>query len=77
MFDCEILEHIVTFAGGGSNTKELNLVSWNGQPAKYDLRIWRNTAEGRRASKGITLTGQELKALAEAINGLDLEGSNE
>jgi hypothetical protein len=42
-------------------TKELNLVSWNDRPAKYDIRDW--DAEHQTMSKGITLSKEELVAL--------------
>ena len=38
--------------------KEVNLVSWNGGPAKYDIREWSDNHE--HMSRGITLTEQEL-----------------
>ena len=71
MIEYEIKQHIVTLSETGTTTKELNLVSWNGNPAKYDIRIWKQTEEGRRASKGITLTGPELSLLAAAIAGIE------
>jgi hypothetical protein len=42
-------------------TKELNLVSWNDRPAKYDLREW--DPEHKIMSKGITLTNEEMAIL--------------
>jgi hypothetical protein len=42
-------------------TKELNLVSWNDRPAKYDIRDW--DAKHQTMSKGITLSKEELVAL--------------
>lgn len=51
-------------------TKELNLVSWNDRPAKYDIREW--APDGQTMSKGITLTKEEAKALKELLNTLDL-----
>ena len=44
--------------------KELNLISWNGRDAKYDIRDW--APEHEKMGKGITLTedeAQELKKL--------------
>ena len=41
--------------------KELNMVSWNNQPAKYDIREWDETHT--KMSKGITLTAEEAIAL--------------
>ena len=42
-------------------TKELNLISWNGNAPKYDLRTW--APEHEKMGKGVTLTEEELKAL--------------
>ena len=41
--------------------KELNLISWNGKEAKYDLREWSPNHE--KMGKGVTLTRDELKSL--------------
>ena len=43
--------------------KELNLVSWNERPAKYDLRDWSPNHE--KMGKGITLTNEEVAKLKE------------
>jgi hypothetical protein len=51
-------------------TKELNLISWNGKDAKYDLRDW--SPEHEKMGKGITLTNDELKQLKELLNNMDL-----
>ena len=48
-------------------TKELNLVSWNGWDAKYDLRTW--DAEHEKCGKGITLTEDEFLDLVAALGG--------
>lgn len=51
-------------------TKELNLISWNGKEAKYDLRDW--APEHEKMGKGITLSVEELKQLKEILNNMDL-----
>ncbi|HDK7156401.1 TPA: hypothetical protein PTV43_003987 [Clostridium botulinum] len=51
-------------------TKELNLISWNGKQAKYDLRDW--APEHEKMGKGITLSIEELKSLKEILNNLEL-----
>lgn len=65
-FKYEITEKIAVLSEKGDWTKELNLVSWNGRPAKYDIREW-NHEEGKMG-KGITLSDEEAKALVEALN---------
>lgn len=50
--------------------KELNIISWNGKEAKYDLRDWAPNHE--KMGKGVTLTIEELKALKEALNNMNI-----
>ena len=50
--------------------KELNLISWNGKEAKYDLRDW--APEHEKMGKGITFTNDELKSLKKLLNELDI-----
>lgn len=45
--------------------KELNLISWNGKEAKYDLREW--SPEHEKIGKGVTLSIDELKALKDLL----------
>ena len=45
-------------------TKELNIVSWNGGPYKYDIREW--SPDHERMSRGITLTASEMDAIVES-----------
>jgi hypothetical protein len=54
----EIVQRIAILSGKGKWTKEINLISWNDRPPKYDLRDW-NHDEGKMG-KGITLTEEEL-----------------
>lgn len=46
-------------------SKELNLVSWNGRPPRYDLREW--DAEHQKMAKGITLSDEEAKLLRDFL----------
>ncbi|KMY48781.1 YdbC family protein [Peribacillus loiseleuriae] len=50
--------------------KELNLISWNGKEPKFDLRDW--APEHEKMGKGLTLTLDEVKALRNLLNGLEL-----
>lgn len=50
--------------------KELNLISWNGREAKYDLREWAPGHE--KMGKGITFSDDELKALKEILNNMEI-----
>ncbi len=51
-------------------TKELNLISWNGKEAKYDLRDW--APEHEKMGKGVTLSVEELKKLRDILNEMNL-----
>ena len=49
-------------------TKELNLISWNNRPAKFDLRDWAPNHE--KMGKGITLTNEEFAVLKETLTNM-------
>lgn len=52
-----------------STSKMLTLTSWNGKPAKLDLRVWRRDENGENIpGKGITLSDEEAAAVAAAIS---------
>ena len=46
--------------------KELNIVEWNGNEAKLDVRDW--SPEHDSMSKGVTFRMNEAKKLMEALN---------
>ena len=46
-------------------TKELNRVSFNGAPAKYDIRTW--SPDHTKMGKGITLTNEEFQVMLDAF----------
>lgn len=68
----EIKEYIAILSDRDNNSwkKELNKVSWSGRDAKYDIREW-NT-DHSSCHKGITLSKEEVQALRDALNSLDL-----
>ena len=57
--------------GKGGWNLELNLVSWGGRPAKYDLRGW--SPDHQKMGKGSTFTAEELKALKNLLSNLEIE----
>lgn len=68
-FELKILEHIATLGGGGTYTRELNVVSFNNCPARLDVRLWKQDGSGRKVPlKGIQLTEDEAQALCNALN---------
>ena len=46
-------------------TKELNLVSWNGREAKYDIREW--LPDHDKMGKGVTLSATEIETLRDLL----------
>ncbi len=62
----EIVESIgVIYTKKSGWTREINLVSWNGMDAKYDIRDW--SPDHDKMSRGITLTEDELRKLVELV----------
>ena len=50
--------------------KELNRVSWNGGPAKYDIRAW--SADYQKMDRGITLKPGEMRNLKTLLEDLEI-----
>lgn len=70
-FSFEITKSIGTVAEGkGGWNLELNLVSWGGRPAKYDIRSW--SPDHQKMGKGITLTKEELESLKKLLGECEL-----
>jgi hypothetical protein len=67
----DIVQKIGVISRAGSGwTKELNLISWNDREPKYDLRDW--SADGSKMGKGVTLSKEELAALKELLNSMEI-----
>jgi len=67
----EIIKNIAVLSTSASGwSKELNLISWNDREPKYDLRDW--SADHSKMGKGVTLTKEELLALKDLVNTIDL-----
>lgn len=49
-------------------TRELNLVSWNGAEAKYDIRDW--SPDHEKMGKGISLNSAEIEKLKKILDNL-------
>lgn len=66
-FNYEIVEEIAVLSENPKGwRKELNLVSWNERPPKFDLRDWAPNHE--KKGKGVTLSNEEFAALKETLN---------
>ncbi len=65
----EIIQSIACLSENSTGwAKELNLISWNGNEPKYDIRFWSDNHE--KMGKGITLTKEELVQLKEVLEEL-------
>ena len=67
----EIVKKIGVLSKSASGwAKEVNLISWNERDPKYDIRDW--SGDGEKMGKGVTLSKEELLALKELLNTIDL-----
>lgn len=65
-FSYEIVEEIGVLSQNNRGwQKELNLVSWNGNPPKFDLRDW--APDHEKMGKGVTLSNDEFEALKKLL----------
>ncbi len=56
-------------------SKQLNLVSWNGRDAKYDIRDWDENHE--KMGRGVSLSRDELGKLRNCLISLDIQLSDD
>ena len=71
-FSFQIIKNLGTLSESKAGWKtELNLVSWGGRPAKYDLRSW--SPDHQKMGKGSTFSKEEIEALRTLLNSLELE----
>ena len=75
-FDFEVTEPIAVLSSTAAGySTELNRVSYNGYPAKLDLRKWHDG----QPLKGVSLTDEEARtlyaALAEIFDGRGIDGT--
>ena len=48
----------------------MSIYSWNGREPKYDIREW--SADHEKMGKGVTLSAEELSALKELLNSIEI-----
>lgn len=66
-FSFEIMEEMAVLSENAKGwRKELNLVSWNGNAPKFDIRDW--SSDHEKMGKGITLTNEEMTELKQFLN---------
>ena len=75
-FKYEIVKELGVISEGARGwNRELNLVSWNDKPPKYDIRDW--APDHEKMGKGISMTEEEMNSLIELFNSRDEEVSFE
>ena len=69
----KIVENLGVISEGNKGwNRELNLIQWNNSTTpKYDLRDW--APDHLRMAKGITLSKEEMIALRDVLNKIDLD----
>lgn len=68
-FKFEITQELGVLSESKSGwTRELNLVSWNGAEAKYDIRDW--SPDHEKMGKGISLNSSEIEKLKRILDKL-------
>ena len=62
----EIRKHVGVISESQTGwRKELNLVSWNGGAAKWDIREW--SPDRNHMSRGLTLKDEEMKTVLRLV----------
>ena len=62
----EIKEHLAVLKEGSNGwKKELNIVSWNDGPARFDIRDW--SEDHHHMAKGVTMNMDEGRKVYEAM----------
>lgn len=62
--ECKILQDLGTAIEHDGYAIKVQLIKWGNNPEKYDIRKWKTDGSGRPKKGGITLTGEEIEALA-------------
>lgn len=71
-FKYEVTQKIATISEGARGwERQLNMVSWNENEPKYDIRDW--APDNAKMGKGISMTRDELIALKDILNELDFD----
>lgn len=71
-FNFRILRNLGTMSQSPTGwAKEINLVSWNGNKAKFDIRDW--SPDHEKMTRGIRLTSFEAKKLRDFLCSADLD----
>lgn len=67
----EVVEHLAVLSESPKGwKKELNLVSWNNRPPKFDIREW--SPDHTKMGKGLTFNNDELAQLKKVLSEIDV-----
>ncbi|HZK46447.1 MAG TPA: YdbC family protein [Atopostipes sp.] len=70
-FKYEIVQELGVISTNASGwTRELNLISWNDRPAKFDIRDW--SPDHEKMGKGLTLSDEDIMSLKEILKDLEM-----
>ena len=70
-FKYEITQNVGVLSESATGwSRQVNYVSWNGREPKYDIRDW--APENAKMGKGLSLSQEEVIALKELLNSMDL-----
>lgn len=65
-FEFKIVEPVCVLSERNDWTKEVNIVSWNHNTPKVDIREW--NSDHTKMTKGVTLTDAEAEKLVMALH---------
>lgn len=69
-FSYEIIKNLGVLSSSTSGWKrEVNVVSWNGNDPKIDIRDW--SEDHSRMSKGVSMSPEEISILSEILAEID------
>ena len=69
-YSYEVVEVLATLSESGKWKKELCIVQWGDNIAKYEIRPWNE--DHTKFGKGVTLSLPELKELKKALASMDI-----
>ena len=74
----KVIKEFGQLSENGKYVKKLRLISWNNASPTYDLRIWAVNEDGsEKASKGMTLSADELQNLFDILTEMNEDESEE
>ena len=73
-----VIKEFGQLSENGKYVKKLRLVSWNNGSPSYDLRTWIVNEDGsEKASKGLTLSAEELQSLFDLLTEMNEDESED